>query len=191
MAFLAVLDACALYPFALRDTLLRLAALELFDVRWSAEILDEMSRNLAANHAVTPESAARIVDLMNRFFDEALVPSEAIDQLIPAMRNAEEDRHVLAAAQASGAEAVVTFNLADFPEDATAPLGIDAIHPDEFLQTLFSINPESVTQSLREQAADLTNPPWTLETLLGALEQHVPEFVQGVRVYCVATEPVD
>ena len=116
MAFLAVLDACALYPFVLRDSLLRLAALELYDVKWSDEIIDEMRRNLVANHAVDVDKANRTVALMNVVFEDAVVPAERIDQLIPAMTNAEEDRHVLAAA-----EVVVTFNLKELFVECTHP----------------------------------------------------------------------
>ena len=39
-------------------------------------------------------------------------------------------------ATASGAEAVVTTNLKHFPEEALRPLGIEAIHPDQFLLDL-------------------------------------------------------
>ena len=38
--FKVVLDANVLYPFTLRDTLLRAAAEDLFQVYWSAKILD-------------------------------------------------------------------------------------------------------------------------------------------------------
>lgn len=40
MAFIVVLDACVLYPASLRDILLRLAEVEMYDVRWSQRILD-------------------------------------------------------------------------------------------------------------------------------------------------------
>lgn len=59
MAFSAVLDANVLYPFSLRDTLLRLAELELYTPLWSPRILEEMTRNLV-EHRLTAEQAARI-----------------------------------------------------------------------------------------------------------------------------------
>lgn len=181
MAFLAVLDACVLYPFALRDTLLRLAELELYDPRWSDEILEEMSRNLVQRHGATVEQVDRIVAAMTAAFGGASVPADLVARLIPAMTNHEKDRHVLAAAQASGAEAVVTLNLADFPEEATQPLGIDAIHPDDFLQTLFAIDASGVVDALVRQAADLTRPAWSFEELLDALARTVPGFAAVVR----------
>jgi len=41
-----------------------------------------------------------------------------------------DDRHVLAAAIAGGADVLVTKNLKDFPADRLAPFGIEAQHPD-------------------------------------------------------------
>jgi hypothetical protein len=189
MAFLAVVDACALYPFHLRDTLLRLADREFYDVRWSGEILNEMSRNLIENHGMSPEGAQHLVDQMQAYFPEAMVPAEAIGHLIPVMTNDEKDRHVLAAAQACGAEAVITSNLKHFPETSTAPLGIDAIHPDDFLQTLFAIDPALVNLVLEEQAADLIDPPFTVDEVLEALHRDAPEFVSLVQQFRSATGP--
>jgi hypothetical protein len=59
MPFSAVLDADVLYLFSLRDTLLRLAELELYTPLWSARILEEMSRNLVERR-LTEEQASRI-----------------------------------------------------------------------------------------------------------------------------------
>lgn len=43
--FRVVLDANVLFPFALRDTLLRAAALGMYQVHWSEEILAEANRS--------------------------------------------------------------------------------------------------------------------------------------------------
>lgn len=39
---------------------------------------------------------------------------------------------MLAAAIKMGADAIVTFNLKDFPNSALAGYGVEAIHPDDF-----------------------------------------------------------
>ena len=53
--FKVVVDANVLFPFSLRDVLLRAAADDFFQLYWSGEILDEMERNLVATHMVTSE----------------------------------------------------------------------------------------------------------------------------------------
>ena len=135
MPFSAVLDANVLYPFSLRDTLLRLAELELYTPLWSERILDEMHRNLV-EHRLTDAQAASIEEAMRAPFEEAAVDPAEIERLEPAMTNDPKDRHVLAAAVAADSELIVTFNLGDFPPDTCEPVGVEAIHPDEFLLDL-------------------------------------------------------
>jgi predicted nucleic acid-binding protein len=178
--FSAVLDANVLYPFSPRDTLLRLAELDLYTPLWSARILEEMSRNLV-EHRITADQAARIEQAMRATFEEAEVDPAEIERLEPAMTNDEKDRHVLAAAVAADSELIVTFDLEDFPPEACEPLGVEAIHPDDFLLDLHDLNPDAVHVALEQQASDL-NPPWPLEKLLRALRTAgVPRFVNAIR----------
>lgn len=180
MAFSAVLDANVLYPFSLRDSLLRLAELELYTPLWSARILEEMTRNLVEKR-ITEEQAARIEQAMRQAFEEAEVDPAEIERLEPAMTNDPKDRHVLAAAVAADSELIVTFDLDDFPPEACDPVGVEAIHPDDFLLDLYDLDPEAVRAALEQQAADL-NPPWKLDELLGALTKAgVPRFVDAIR----------
>lgn len=46
--FVAVYDACVLYPAPLRDLLMHLAVSDLFRPRWTARTHDEWMRNLLA-----------------------------------------------------------------------------------------------------------------------------------------------
>ena len=46
VAFSALLDACVLYPVGVRDLLLCVAERRVFVPYWSAEILDEVERNI-------------------------------------------------------------------------------------------------------------------------------------------------
>jgi len=177
--FSAVLDTNALYPFSLRDTLLRLAELELYTPLWSEHILEEMRRNLVERQ-ITDEQAERILRAMRGAFVEAEVDSAEIDRLEPAMTNHPKDRHALGAAVAAGSELIVTFNLHDYPAEACEPLGVEAIHPDDFLIDLHDLSPDGVRAALEQQAADL-HPPWPLDQLLGALEvADAPRFVAAV-----------
>lgn len=83
-----------------------------------------------------------------------------------------DDRHVIAAAVRSGSQAIITLNLKDFPSTTLAPLGIEAIHPDEFVAELLDLAPAVVIQVLDAQAAALRNPPRRLDDLLVTLENN-------------------
>jgi len=68
LAFVALLDANVLYPAYLRDALLRLAEAEIYQVRWSRKILDEMARNVLENNPDLPEERLeRLVRTMESF----------------------------------------------------------------------------------------------------------------------------
>ena len=75
MAPVYVLDACVLYSVVIRDLLLTLAALDAFEPRWTEAILDEMTRNMLADHPTinpTPFEAGS-VGAMRRAFPVAPV----------------------------------------------------------------------------------------------------------------------
>jgi len=115
-AFRVVIDACALFPLNLRDTLLRAAERGLFQLRWSDEILEEMHRNLVGKGFMTEAQAKRSRAVMEEAFPESMIAG--YEQLVPAMRNDEKDRHVAAAAVKAGAQVIVTSNLRDFSNSA-------------------------------------------------------------------------
>ncbi len=81
-----------------------------------------------------------------------------------------EDRHVLAAAIRAGAETIVTANLADFPAEVLARYQIEAKHPDEFVVEFIDSAPAVVLTVLTRQAADLRNPPRTVDDVLDMLQ---------------------
>lgn len=195
MPFRAVLDANVLFPFSLRDTLLRLAEPEpapapapLYIPLWSDRILDEMVRNLVEDGRMGQERADRLASLMRSAFEDASVSEEAIAALEESMTNDPGDRHVLAAAVAGGAEAIITFNLEDFPPEACEPFGVEPTHPGEFLLALYELAPEVVVAEVRRHAGDLTNPPWGVDELIDALERAgVARFAETLHDH-VATE---
>ncbi len=91
--FKVVLDANVLYPFSLRDTLLRAASAALFQIYWSEEILEETRRNLVKSVGVTEQQANRLISTMKEAFPEACVTG--YEELVAAMRNDEKDpRHM-------------------------------------------------------------------------------------------------
>lgn len=174
--FIVVVDANVLFPLTLRDTVLRAAAAGFYQLRWSAEILDEMERNLVSTGKMPADRAARLRATMETHFPEAEVTGYS--SLVAGLQNDEKDRHVVAAAVKAGAQVLTTSNLKDF---APLPEGLEAQSPDEFLCNLFDLDPKAFIQMLREQSADLVKPPVTFGELLERLGRVVPDLVAAVR----------
>lgn len=174
-----VLDACVLFPFTLRDTLLRVAEARLYQVRWTDEILEEVRRNLVKTDETTEEQAERLIQRMNQVFKYAHVAN--YKHLIPSMTNDPKDRHVAAAAVACKAQIIVTFNLRHFSRPALGPFGIQAQSPDTFLANLLAAHPQQIQQIIQQQAQDYAKPPITLAQLLNVLAKQVPRFASLLR----------
>ena len=174
--FIVVLDANVLFPLTVRDTLLRAAAADFYQLRWSREILDETERSLCATGTMSAAKAARLRAVMEEHFPEALATD--YEPLIGVMQNEVKDGHVVAAAVKAGAQVIVTGNLKHF---RPLPDGIEAQSCDVFLCNRFDLDPDVFIELLREQAADLRKPPVSFEGLLDRLARVVPDFVAGVR----------
>lgn len=160
--YTTVLDACVLYPAPLRDILLSLASEGVFRARWTEQIHAEWTRNLLIKRPdLSPDKLARTVALINCSVEDGLVENYAylIDSLVLPDVN---DRHVLAAAIAGHADAIVTFNIKDFPEAAVAAHGIEILHPDDFLIAQYDLNPIkmlSIIEANRERLRIRPSPP--------------------------------
>lgn len=180
--FVVVVDANVLFPLTLRDTVLRAADRGFFQLRWTKDILDEMERNLVSTGTTTAEQAAKLRAQMEKYFPEAAVTG--YEPLVAGLMNDAKDRHVVAAAVKAGAQVITTANLKDF---APLPEGIEAQHPDEFLDNLFDLDSDRFIEMLREQAEDLRNPPVTFDELLVRLEKVVPDVVAAIRAHAHVT----
>lgn len=174
MTFRVVLDACVLIPIPLCDVLLQLADAELFQPLWSAELVDEVERNLVGKFGLTATRAAKRASAMTTAFPHARV--EGYETLVPQMTNHPKDRHVLATAVRAGAGLIVTANLKDFPEAALAPYEIEAMHPGVFLLDLLDLDPELTWAALDRQRASYLNPPMTMPDFAVRLSRTVPHF---------------
>lgn len=173
-----VLDTCVLFPNYLRDTLLRMAEAELYEPLWSADILEELRRNIAEK--VTEEKAKVLVETMAGAFPDSLV--RGYEKLVPTMTNDPKDRHVLAAAVGGRAHAVVTLNVKDFPAAAADPFGIEVLRPDEFLLDLLDLTPVDVSAVLRAQAGSYRHEPRDVHGLLDRLAAGgAPQFAAEFR----------
>lgn len=183
-SFTAVYDACVLYPAPLRDFLMWLALSGRFRARWTKEIHCEWKRKLLKNRTdLTMEQLDRTSDLMDRAIPEACVID--YEDLVTGLTLPDrDDRHVLAAAIRCGAGVIVTFNLKDFPDVLLAPFGIEAQHPDEFVENLFHLDPSAVVAAAQRQRQQLKNPVMDIESFLNLLQrQGLSRSVQALASY--------
>jgi len=166
-------------PIALADTLLRIAEKGLYRPLWSDRILAETQAAIEEIHPGI-DVQKRFTD-MGEAFDDALVTGwKGLEAAISLPD--EDDRHVVAAAVRAGAQAIVTFNLTDFPEAALDPLGLEAVHPDTFLLDQLDLSPPTVLQVIHEQAAHTTRPRLTPQDLATLLSRAgVPGFAEEIR----------
>jgi predicted nucleic acid-binding protein len=167
--FTAVYDACVLYPAPLRDFLMWLALSGRFRARWSLEIHNEWKRNLLKNRPdLTAEQLDRTSELMDHAIPDACVTG--YENLVEGLMLPDmNDRHVLAAAIRCNASVIVTFNKKDFPCTLLEPFGLEAQHPDEFVDDLFDLDPAAVVCAAQRQRKQLKMPPMDVGTYLDLL----------------------
>jgi predicted nucleic acid-binding protein len=145
--FRVVLDACVLTNFGVANLLLLLAEKpRLYLPCWSEIILEETKRTQIRDLKWEQKIAESFQAALRSEFPEALV--EGHEHLIDQCKNDLKDRHVLACAIQCKSELILTFNLRHFPTTALEPWGIEAVHPQDYLLTLFSLEPLLVMQQL-------------------------------------------
>ncbi|BBI52849.1 PIN domain-containing protein [Vreelandella olivaria] len=179
--YTVVYDACVLYQAPLRSLLIHLAMTDLYRARWSPQIHEEWMRNLLAQRSdLTREKLERVRDLMDKHTRDAVVTG--FESLIEGLALPDaNDRHVLACAIHSGAEAIITFNLKDFPDESLTKYDIKAIHPDEFIADMLALSPGHVIQAAQRHRGSLKNPPFDTDEYLGLLfNQRLPETVNAL-----------
>ena len=154
MAFVVIYDACVLYPAPLRDLLVRVGLTPLVRVRWTDTILDECFRNIFEQRPeLKPEALDRTRELMTQAIPDCMVTG--YEPLIDGLLLPDpDDRYVLAAAIRAGAQSIVTFNLKDFPAPALQTLGVEAVHPDDFVLDLIDFDGAGVAQKAMAIAID-------------------------------------
>ncbi|MCA0043603.1 RSP_2648 family PIN domain-containing protein [Celeribacter litoreus] len=163
-----LLDACVLYPTVMREVLLGVAQRGLYTPLWSARILEEWAR-AARKIGPTGEAQARgEVALVRAAFPKAEVRRHEGLEARLYLKD-ENDIHVLAAAIAGGADAIVTVNAQDFPRHVLAEEGLERWDPDGFLWRLWSDHPDAVSEaveSVRQEAERLSGEAWETRRLL-------------------------
>ncbi len=153
-SFRAIYDTCVLVPAPLRDLLLRVAEAGLVRASMSDDILDELERVLVRDFAVPDAAATRLCSAVERTFEDSVTERDRYADLVGLAGLPDtDDEHVLALARSVGAQAIVTTNLKDFPDDKVGRFDLEILHPDDFLLDLVDLFPVKVARIVEEQAA--------------------------------------
>ncbi len=154
--FTCVLDTNVIYPIDIRDLLFWFAYYELYTPKWSKHIFDEW-KDVMIRKGILEEEADKRINKAQLAFPDALV--ENYESLIEGLELPDlKDRHVLAAAIKINANAIVTNNLRDFPEEYLASFGLKAKSVDDFITDIIDLNQELAVQAFKELVLNRTNP---------------------------------
>ena len=181
--YTALLDACVLYPMAMADALMSLATAGLFAAKWTTRIEAEWIRSLEENR---PDLQGRL-DYRREQMREA-VPDWEVDEQAWTIcaRGLElpdpDDVHVLASALAGHADCIVTANLKDFPAEVVAQLGIEVIHPDQFIVVQWDLDQLVAVAAFKRMRARWKHPQASAEDFAAAMERGgLPATAQRLR----------
>jgi hypothetical protein len=93
-----------------------------------------------------------------------------------------KDRHVLAAALAGHADCIVTANLVDFPIAVVEPLGIEVIHPDQFIVAQWDLDQLVAVAAFKRMRARWKRPEASAMDFAHAMERAgLPTTAQRLR----------
>lgn len=185
--YTVVFDANIMYPAPLRSFLMYLAVSGEFRARWTDQIHEEWIRNLLINRPeIERANLERVRSLMDKHVPGAVVTG--YESLIDSIDLPDkDDRHVVAAAIRTRAEAIITFNLKDFPVKQLEQYGITAVHPDDFICDLIGLNMGAVIEAARQHRTGLKNPAFTASEYLDLLQrQRLPRSVSLIRPFEMA-----
>jgi predicted nucleic acid-binding protein len=185
-SIVVVLDANVLYGINLTDLLLTIATKRLFRAHWSPLILEEVRRNLALRTDLLLSAVDDRLAQMNRALPGA--STDVPEKLIDAMPVNTKDRHVLALAVHLAAPIIVTHNLRDFPNSLCAPLGVEALSPDQFVTLQIGLDPTAVLRAVDEIAHRRKRAPKTANDIIDDLRETLPATASLLRSLSNARE---
>lgn len=168
--YTVLLDANVLYPALLRDVLLSLAHADLYSAKWSAHIRDEWMRSLLRDRPTMHLQVRAAAQAMEQAIPDCLVTG--YEHLIPGLELPDpDDRHVLAAAIAGHADAIVTWNAKDFPQMVLSQFGIELQTPDEFVLNQVMLRGATSLSAIKSMRARWARPEVSAPALVDLLEK--------------------
>lgn len=164
--YTALFDASVLYPAPIRDLLVQCASSGLFRGKLTQEINSEWVSNLLAQRPdLRPQQLERTCQLLEQAMPDCMVTGYEL--IVEGLTLPDpNDRHVLAAAVCCQAQAIVTFNLRDFPEKVLTKLGIEVLHPDIFLRSQADLAAPQFLSCVKAILSRLKAPPVTAHDYL-------------------------
>jgi predicted nucleic acid-binding protein len=180
-------DTNVLFPFSVMDVMLALTEDSVHEVLWTQALLAEWERVIVREQRRSVASAAAIAVAIRECFADSEVPESAYTHLVAQMPGDDPDDRVhMAAAVAGGAEAIVTWNQADFPAEALAAHRVRVRTPDEYLCDLLDAWPEEVLGTVVRLAGEKRRPPMTPTDLTSLLAKAgVPAFAERLQTRLV------
>ncbi len=171
-------DTNVLFPFSVMDVMLALTEDSVHEIVWSERLLAEWERVIGREGRRSAESAAAVTQAVRRFFADCEIPAAAYEHLVDEMPGDDpDDRHHAAAAVAARADALITWNLADFPAGDLAERGVRVIDPDSYLCGLYGELPHEVAETVVRLAGEKRNPPVTIADAVARLAKAgLPRF---------------
>lgn len=162
---------------------MRLATTDLFKAHWTDKIHDEWISALLRQNKYSREVLLKVKDLMDSHIKDAKVTN--YESLIETLELPDpDDRHVLAAAIKCNADAIVTFNLKDFPCEILDSYEIEILHPDEFIIYQLDMAPVVCCAAIKQQRLALKNPPMNALELIKILQlQQLPQTALKLKEY--------
>lgn len=179
--YTVILDANVLYPALLRDLLLSLAHADLYSAKWTVHIREEWMRRLHAARPGMERQIAAAAAAMEEAIPDCLVTG--YEPLIEGLRLPDlDDRHVLAAAIAGHADAIVTWNQKDFPKELLEPFGVQLQTPDEFVLNQVMLDKLSALAAIKKMRERWGRPQCDAAALVELLERRgLPQTAAHLR----------
>lgn len=176
-------DTNVLFPFSVMDLMLALTEDGVHELMWSEALLAEWERVIVREQRRSAASAASVTAAIREFFPECEVPASAYDSLVADMPGRDPDDRVhMAAAIAGRADAIITWNLVDFPAKALMAWGVQVSTPDAYLCWLLRSWPKEVVAVVVRLASEKRRPRVTPLDLAEFLAKAgATEFVERLR----------
>lgn len=167
----ALLDANVLHPAFVRGALLWFADERLFQPHWSADILTEWRRSVQRRFPDTTDAQLDAQQVMM----EASFPDAEVTGYQTFISGIElpdaDDRHVLAAAVVGRCAGIVTSNIKHFPPTVAGALGIEIIHPDDFIVNIIDLHPSRALAACKRHRAAMAKSNPSADEFLARFER--------------------